>query len=69
MTIISRLTHWILILGGAGADTLRGECGNGTDVLNSGAERLRNWNGATCAVLFGREKCEAANDVEGRLRA
>ena len=30
---------------------------------------LEIWNGARCAVLFGRWKLEAANDTEGRMAA
>ena len=69
MSIILELTTLILIVGGAGTDTFRGGNGNCSDVLIGGAARLRNWNGATCAVLIGREKCDAANDAEGRMAA
>ncbi len=53
--------------GGAGNDTIAG--GDGNDSIYGGNGRLKNWNGATCAVLFGRKKCEAANDTEGRMAA
>ncbi len=44
--------------GGLGDDVMAGEAG--LDILNGGA---------ACAVLFERNKCEAANDAEGRMRA
>lgn len=51
----------------APALTISGGAGN--DNIDGGAERLMNWDGATCAVLFGRIKREAANDAEGRMAA
>jgi Ca2+-binding RTX toxin-like protein len=55
-----RLTSW------GGNSSLSG--GDGNDVL-SGVVSVIILNGASCAVLFGREKYEAANNAKGRLVA
>ena len=64
MTIILELTTLILILGGAGNDTFRGECGNDTVVFAGGAASSRNRNFAFCDVLFGQRKFEASNSAD-----
>jgi Ca2+-binding RTX toxin-like protein len=71
-----------ILVGGSGNDTIYGDNGNftgaqGNDYLDggdgndmlSGVVSVTIWNGALCAVLFGREKYEAANDAKGRLVA
>ncbi len=43
--------------------------GDGSDRMISDRRKRSKTNGARCAVLFGGEKYEVANDAEGRMRA